>query len=160
MDTAVELGQLCDTVNQLGDFRAKLSGQFVQRHATVFYNVVEQGGRDCLLVKAKVSEEQSDFQGVGNIRLAGLSHLPFVAAVSEMVGVFDQLRSISREILPRLGQESVHSLRSHYPKVNTSEYRIRPEIRPRIPALSIVRSRRINWLLIAPVAGDLILGIN
>ena len=54
VNTTVQLGELGDSVHQLGDFRAKPAGDLMQTDAAVLHHIVQQGGGDGLFVQAEV----------------------------------------------------------------------------------------------------------
>ena len=85
LELVVHAGQLGDPVHQLAHFRSKAPGYLVERDAAVFDNVMEQSGDNGVGVEAEVGEEEGGFQGVGDVGLAGFSHLPYVAFVGVAV---------------------------------------------------------------------------
>lgn len=119
MDAAVQSGELGNAVHQLGYFRPKAYGKLVQRHFTIFNNVVKQRGRDGLFVQTKIAKVESDFHRVRDVGFAGLAQLPVVAAVSVVVGVLDEPGGVIRQVGGHPFQEFAYSVLSSYPKVYT-----------------------------------------
>ena len=90
--------QLGNPVHQEGDLRAKPGLQFFQGNAAVFDDIMEQGGDDGVVIQVKVGQEQSGFQGMGDIGLTGQPHLALVALFRKGVSLADELRRIQGQI--------------------------------------------------------------
>ena len=131
MDAAVEAGQLGYAVHQLGDFRAETPGKLVQRHIAVLDHVMQQRCGDGLFVKAQFGQVQRDFQGMGDVGVAGHPHLPVMAADGEIIGVGDQPHRVFRQIGRHPVQELVGRFGHGNPESITPAKRIRHKSTPR-----------------------------
>ena len=72
--------QLRDALDELGDLGAELGAELVELRLGVLDDVVEERGRDRLLVEVQLGADPRDAPRVVDELLAGAAHLPAVAA--------------------------------------------------------------------------------
>ena len=70
--------ELRDTVYKKCNFRAKLFLQLVIRHHRIFDNIMQDAGRDRLLIHFHVCKYDRNTQRMDNIRLSGFAFLTFM----------------------------------------------------------------------------------
>jgi len=87
----VDMLQLGDAVDQLGDFFAELVAQVIDLDVGVLGHVVEQGGGDGGGVEAQVGQDAGNGQRVLDVRLARGARLPIVGCQRDFVGVPHEL---------------------------------------------------------------------
>jgi len=94
-----ELAQLGHAVHQLGDLLAELGLQLGLGGAGVLEDVVQEPGRHGRDVHLEIHEEGGDFEGVGEVRLAGGALLTAVRTLREPVGALQHRQVRARLIL-------------------------------------------------------------
>ena len=87
----VDLRELGDAVDQLGDLDAELLLDVVGRRERVLDDVVQQAGADARGVEAQVGDDAGHADRVHDVGLARLPHLPGVHAEAVVVSALDQL---------------------------------------------------------------------
>ena len=87
----VDLRELRDAVDQLGDLDAELLLDLVGRRERVLDDVVQQPGADARGIEAQVGEDAGHAYRVHDVGLPGLSRLPGVHAEAVIVSPLDQL---------------------------------------------------------------------
>ena len=91
----LELGQ---AVDEVGDLGAEALDQFVFLDVLVFDHVVQQGGHDGLRIELPLGANLGDGDRMGDIGLARLADLAQVHLVGEAVGFLDFLEFGRREV--------------------------------------------------------------
>ncbi|BBM05322.1 hypothetical protein HAALTHF_10610n [Vreelandella aquamarina] len=86
-----DLRQLGDAIYQLSHRLAKLRRQSFFRDAGVFNHIMQHGGHQALMVHVHVSENISDRQRMGDVRLARAAALAIVGLLSVVEGALDLL---------------------------------------------------------------------
>ena len=87
----VDARQLGDAVDQLGDLVAELAPQLVELDLGVLDDVVQERGRDRLLVQAELRADLGDTERVVDEGLARPPLLSFVRSLGEAECVRDQV---------------------------------------------------------------------
>ena len=85
----LDLVELGDAVDQLGDRLAEVARDLGLGDRGVFGHVVQQRRGERLRVHVPLREDVGDGERVGDIRLAGLAELAFVRRLAEVVGRFE-----------------------------------------------------------------------
>src|SRR5690606_21631671 len=98
LGTELDLGELGNAVDQLGDLLAELLGNLVLYGGGVFENVVQDGGNERGLVHAHSREDAGDRDGMRDVRFAGEALLPLVRLGAEAVGAFDVLHLVFGQV--------------------------------------------------------------
>ena len=88
----VDLRELGDAVDQLGDLDPELLGDVVARGERVLDDVVQQARADARRVEAEVRDDAGYAHRVHDVGLTGLSRLPRVHPEAVVVGSLDELR--------------------------------------------------------------------
>ena len=80
----LHLVQLGDTVHEFGNFIAELLGDLLLGQRRVFQRVMQDRRRHAGMVHAHAGQDAGHFDGVKNIRLAGLTGLAFVGLCAQV----------------------------------------------------------------------------
>ncbi len=96
--------QLGDAVDQGGDLRAELDHDLLQGDLGVLHRVVEEGGGDGGGVESVVGQVPGDGEGMGDVGMAGLAHLPGVGPAGELEGALENVHLALR----MMGDERLH----------------------------------------------------
>ena len=102
----VDLAELGDPVDELGDVGAELLAQLLAGDLRVLDGVVEQRGDQRVGVEAEVGEDAGDGHRVGDVGLAAEPRLPLVGALGERVGAPEHVSLLLAEVRG-LGEEFV-----------------------------------------------------
>ena len=86
----VDLADLGDAFDDVGDLLAELGLDLLDGDRGVFHRVVQQAGDDGRGVQPHLRQQGRDFQRMHQIGLARLAGLSFVMFQGEFVGFFDQ----------------------------------------------------------------------
>jgi hypothetical protein len=87
----LELADLRDAVDEIGDLLAEHLDHLGPRRERVLHRVVEERGRDRVDVHAQVGEDPGDRHRMGEVGLAALSHLARVRLGGVHVGPHDHV---------------------------------------------------------------------
>jgi hypothetical protein len=101
----VELGELADPIDQLGDLLAEGLGQLRLVDRGVLDDVVQQRGDQTLVVHAHLGQDARNRQRVIDIGLARLALLALVRFGAEQIGVVARLDLIRRQIAGQIVAE-------------------------------------------------------
>ena len=103
----LDLVELGDAVDQLGDVGAEALGDLVLRGRRVLDDVVQDRRDDRRRIQVQVGEDVGDRDRMGDVRLAAQALLAFVGLGAELVGVADAIDLRRRQV----GLELVEQLR-------------------------------------------------
>lgn len=81
----VDLLQLGDAVDEVGDLLAELLADLLEGHLGVLDRVVEEGGGQGRGLRAEFGEDEGDGERVGDVRLAALAELAPVGRLRQFV---------------------------------------------------------------------------
>ena len=108
--------QLRDAVDQARDLVAELLGDLLAGDRGIFDDVVQQRGRDRLVVHLEIGENAGDGQRMLDVRLARGAPLSLVGGVGELVDAHEPLpvrgRIVGTDALDKLGDG--HGRPSYY----------------------------------------------
>ena len=94
----LDLVELGDGVDQLGDVRAEARGELVLGRRRVFDDVVQDRRDDRVRIEAQVREDRGGGDGMGDVGLAGEALLPLVGRGAELGGFADALDLLGRQV--------------------------------------------------------------
>ena len=86
----IDLVELGDAVDEVGDLVAELVGQLLERVAGVFDGVVQQRRDQRGRVHAQFGEDVRDGERMRDVRVAGLAELAGVPLLGDVVGALQQ----------------------------------------------------------------------
>ena len=100
LGTALELDlvELADAVDELGDLGTEAGGNVVLRGRRILHHVVEDRGDQRLRIEPEVREQAGDCDRVRDVGLAGTATLPFVGLVRELIGFLDPLDLLGGQV--------------------------------------------------------------
>ena len=101
---AVDLG---DAIDELGDGVAELLAHVLERVLGILDRIVQDGRAQGIAIHAKVGQDDRDFDGMHDERLAGLAKLALVSAFREEVGLLNRLAIFVDAFSKRMSKRSV-----------------------------------------------------
>ncbi len=94
----LDLVELGDGVDQLGDVAAELRGELVLRRRRVFDDVVKDRRDDGVGVEPQIREDRGGGYGMGDVGLAGEALLTLVGRSAELGGFADARDLLGRQV--------------------------------------------------------------
>ena len=104
---AVDLG---DAVDELGDGIAELLAHVLERVLGILDRIVQDGRAQGVAIHAKVGQDDCDFDGMHDERLAGLAKLALVSAFRKEVGLLDRLTIFVIQVRGCVLEENVEAI--------------------------------------------------
>jgi hypothetical protein len=98
LGTELQVGQLGDAIDQLGDLRSELGADAFLAGRGVLHHIVQDGGDDGLVVHPHLAHGAGDRQRMVDVRLPGLARLPFVRLRPEQIGPVDLVDLVRLEV--------------------------------------------------------------
>lgn len=85
----VNLLELCYAVHQKGHIRAEFLFDFLFGHDRVFHHVMKKACFYRFLIQLQIRQDNGHAERMDDIRLAGLTHLPFVGGIGNFIRFLD-----------------------------------------------------------------------
>ena len=87
----LQVGQLGDAIDQLGDLFPEQLGHLAVIGLGVLDRVMQQGGDNRRIIQTLFGQDGGDGYGMGKIGLAGMAELPFMHLPAKIIGTGDAL---------------------------------------------------------------------
>ena len=97
-DLIVDLAEFCHAVHEKRHVIAEFTADLFNRHRRILDDVMQDAGRDRLLVHLQVGQYDADAKRMDDIRFSGFPHLPVVGLIGDAVSLLDHRQIIGRMI--------------------------------------------------------------